>query len=93
MIEESLPRIMMEFYWGGISRIEFRTPYFDPEGQSSYPFGGVAVIRNSYGEDLWRVMILSPFPDKGWLHLKHPEYGWIIPSEIKAIQFARKMQP
>jgi hypothetical protein len=31
---EPLPRILMDFYWGGISRIEFRTPHFDRDGEN-----------------------------------------------------------
>lgn len=92
-MEETLPRIMLELYWSGVTRIEFHEPYWDREGQAHYPFGGVAIIRHGHDEDLWRVMILSPFPDKGWLHLRHPTYGYLIPSQIKAIQFAREHQP
>lgn len=83
---------MLQLNWNNVSRLEFFGPVYDEDDNPFFPFGGTCAQQHYLGSDEWRVHICSPFPDKGWLPLKHPKYGWLMSKEA-AIQFAREMQP
>ena len=92
MMEENLSPLMLSLYWGGVTRLEFSTPYWCKDGRPHYLFGGTICVRHCKEmPDLWRVYWVSPFPEKGLLPLKG-EDGWLM-SQIKAIQLARLHQP
>jgi hypothetical protein len=93
-IGDPLPRIVQELYLNSATRFEFIDAVYDREGAIHFPFGGTCVLKHCRDvSDVWRVLILSPFPGKGWLHLRSPEDGYLITGLAKAMQFARRMQP
>lgn len=81
-----------ELDWNNVTRLEFFDAVYDESNHPNFPYGGTIAQQHCRYSDEWRVHLLSPFPDKGWMPLKHPKYGWLMPKEV-AIQFARKMRP
>ena len=91
-MEEVLPHIMTEFYFNSATEFQFIDALFDEDGKPYFPFGGTFCMQHFTGSDEWRVYIISPFPNKGHMILKHKKFGWLMP-KLEAIRLARKMQP
>src|ERR1700722_15451002 len=87
-----IPSIMMESLFHHGTRFEFFEQVLDENGSISYPYGGTMCSCLREDSNSWNVLWYSPFPGRGFIPIKHPEYGFTMPKRA-AIQLAKQWQP